>query len=116
MTGTPVRLAVPGAGLIGRRHIEQVLAADCAELMAIVDPTPTAQSLAAEVGAVWYPSFAAMLAVGKPDGAIVAIPNRLHVENGLECVAAGVPALIEKPIADDVAAAIGGGRRPSGPV
>ena len=36
----PVRIAVAGAGLIGRRHIEEVLASPAAELAAIVDPAP----------------------------------------------------------------------------
>jgi predicted dehydrogenase len=41
--------------------------------------------------------------VDRPDGIILATPNRLHVEGGLTCVAAGVPALVEKPLADSVA-------------
>lgn len=102
----PVKLAVMGAGLIGKRHVEHVLAQPDAELLAIVDPTPAARALAEEKRAAWFPSFASMLAGGtRPEGAIVATPNQLHVENGLECVAAGVPALVEKPLADDVAAA-----------
>jgi len=36
---------------------------------------------------------------------VVATPNQMHVANGLDCLAAGLPALIEKPLADDVAAA-----------
>ncbi len=40
-----------------------------------------------------------------PDGIIIATPNQLHVQNGLEVVAAGVPVIVEKPIADDVAGA-----------
>ena len=35
-----VKLAVLGAGLIGKRHIEHVRAEPEAELMAIVDPSP----------------------------------------------------------------------------
>ncbi len=46
-----------------------------------------------------------MLAVDRPDGLIIATPNQLHVEHGLQAVEAGLPALIEKPIADSVTAA-----------
>ena len=34
---------------------------------------------------------------------IIATPNPLHVENALACVDAGVAALVEKPVADNVA-------------
>lgn len=100
-----VKLAVLGAGLIGKRHIEHVLNEDCAALLAVVDPSPEAKALAEQNGAGWYPSFAAMIQHQRPDGAIVSTPNQMHVENGLECVAAGVPVLVEKPVADDVEAA-----------
>lgn len=99
-----VKLAVLGAGLIGRRHIQHVLAEPQAELLAVVDPMPLGQQIARESGAKWFPSFAAMIETDRPDGIIVATPNQVHVANGLEAVAAGVPALIEKPIADDIAA------------
>ena len=101
----PVKLAVLGAGLIGRRHVEHVIAEPEAELLAVVDPSPVGRALAEERGVAWFPSLADLLAMQRPDGIIVATPNRLHVANGLECVAAGVPALVEKPIADDVASA-----------
>jgi predicted dehydrogenase len=105
MTEHPVRLAVIGAGAIGRRHIEHVLAEDCAELIAIVDPAPEAQALADGTSVAWYPDFASMMTHEPPDGVIIATPNRMHVALGLEAVDAGLPALIEKPIADDVVAA-----------
>jgi predicted dehydrogenase len=41
----------------------------------------------------------------KPDGVILATPNRMHVDGGLECVAAGVPVIVEKPIGDTIAGA-----------
>ena len=49
-----------------------------------------------------YPSLADLFATDKPDGIILATPNQMHVDGGLECVAAGVPVLVEKPIGDDV--------------
>ncbi len=102
---TPVRLAVLGAGLIGRRHVEHILAQDCASLAAIVDPGDAARAMAAELGVPWYSTFADIPAAARPEGAIVATPNQLHLSNGLEVIAAGIPVLVEKPLADHVVAA-----------
>ena len=99
------RIAVAGAGLIGRRHIEHIVADPGATLAAVVDPAPAASDIAQRHGVAWFPDLQALLTHRKPDGIVFATPNQLHVANGLEAVAAGVPALIEKPIADDLAAA-----------
>lgn len=101
MTAT-VRLAVLGAGLIGKRHIQHVLDEPKAVLSAVVDPTPTGRKIAADAGVKWFASFADMASRDRPDGIIVATPNQVHVQNGLEAIEAGIPALIEKPIADDI--------------
>src|SRR5262245_66287947 len=71
-------------------------------LTAIVDPAPNAAEIAKKAGAPLVGSLADVLARERPDGVILATPNRLHVEQGLACVAAGVPALIEKPLADRI--------------
>ena len=94
-------IAVVGAGLIGRQHIDRVLGDPSVRLSHIVDPTEAARALAQQHGVPWAPDIAAMLAAGRPHGVIVATPNQLHVEHGLACVAAGLPTLIEKPVADD---------------
>src|SRR5687768_9000629 len=96
------RIAVAGAGLIGRRHIEEVQACHSAQLAAIVDPGPAGPELAEKYGVAAYESLTALFAADRPDGVILATPNQLHVEGGLECVAAGVPVIVEKPIGDTV--------------
>jgi predicted dehydrogenase len=98
----PVRIAVAGAGLIGRAHIERAVADDSVVLSAIVDPGPAGPALAAAHGVPLYESLAELLAADKPDGVVLATPNQLHVEGALECIDAGVPVLVEKPIADSV--------------
>ncbi len=98
------RIAVAGAGLIGRRHIQHIVAEACAALACIVDPDPAARNIAEQHGVLAYPSLEAMLSDSRPDGVILATPNQLHVQGGLECVAAGLPVLVEKPIADSLAA------------
>ena len=99
------KLAVMGAGLIGRRHADHIAALPGAALSAIVDPSPAGGEVAARLGVPWFVSFAEMLSVDRPDGVIIATPNQVHVANGLEVIEAGIPALVEKPIADDVAQA-----------
>jgi len=102
----PIRIAVAGAGLIGQRHIEEIDACPSAELSAIVDPFPAAAEIAAKHSVPIYPSLADLFATDKPDGVILATPNKMHVAGGLECVGAGVPVIVEKPIGDTVEAAI----------
>jgi predicted dehydrogenase len=101
----PVRLSVMGAGLIGRRHIEHILGCSEAVLASIIDPLPAARELAQALNVDWFPSFQDIPSGQRPDGMIVATPNHMHVANGMDCIAAGIPALIEKPLADAVAAA-----------
>lgn len=101
----PVAIAVVGAGQIGRRHIGHVLASTEARLHAVVDPTEAARAHAAALGAHWFPDIEAMLTAGRPDGVLIATPNKLHVAHGLAAIAAGLPTLVEKPLADTVAGA-----------
>ena len=95
-----LRLALSGAGVIGRRHADLIRAHAQCELIAIAEPTPAAAAAAAERGVAVYPSLDRLLATERPDGVIVASPNELHVPQALACIAAGVPVLVEKPVAD----------------
>jgi predicted dehydrogenase len=99
----PLRIAVIGAGVIGRTHIKLVQRSPSCALTAIVDPVASAGELARELGVAHYRDVAGLLADQRPDGAIVASPNHLHVDQGLALIAVGIPCLIEKPIAHDVA-------------
>ena len=94
-----LRLAVSGAGLIGRRHADLIRAHAQCELVAIAEPMPAAAAAAAERGVAVYPSLDRLLADVGPDGVIVATPNELHVPQAMACIAAGVPVLVEKPVA-----------------
>jgi predicted dehydrogenase len=101
MTGA-VRIAVAGAGLIGKRHIEEVDAGDSTELASLVEPGPAGPELAQRYEVACYPSLAELFAADRPDGVILATPNQLHVDGGLQCVAARVPVIVEKPVGDTV--------------
>jgi predicted dehydrogenase len=97
-----VRIAVAGAGLIGRRHIEEVDASPDADLASIVDPGPAGPELAEKIHVPLYQSLTELFERDKPDGIILATPNQMHVDGGLDCVAAGVPVIVEKPIGDTI--------------
>ena len=104
---SPARIAVVGAGLIGRTHIA-VLRSGHPEftLAGVADPSPQAKAEAAPLG---YPCFASLdelLDTAKPDGVVLAVPNQMHVPMGLTCIARKIPVLVEKPIADSVANAL----------
>jgi predicted dehydrogenase len=101
-----VRIAVAGAGLIGRHHVRLILKSGSCKLSAIVDPAPGAADFAREAGVPIFPSLTDLFATKRPDGVIVATPNSLHVKNGMECVDHGVPVLVEKPISDSVEEAL----------
>jgi predicted dehydrogenase len=97
-------LAVIGAGAIGARHVRLAAAEPACRLVAVADPAAATTALAAEVGAAYYADFAEMLDRARPDGAIVAVPTALHAPVGIACAERGVHMLMEKPVAESVAA------------
>jgi predicted dehydrogenase len=99
------RIAVAGAGYIGQAHIGAARCSSTVTLSAVVDPSPAARATADAAGVQLYASLAELLAKDKPDGVVLATPNQLHVPHALECIAAGLPMLLEKPIAQTVAQA-----------
>ena len=100
---TKTRIAVAGAGYIGQAHIGVVKNSPTCELSAIVDPSPGAVGVAAQAGVPLYKSIEELFAHQRPDGLVLATPNHLHVTQGLQCIEANLPILLEKPIATSVA-------------
>lgn len=79
-----IRIAVAGAGLIGRRHIELIQASSSCELAAVIDPFELDGSYLDSLGASQYENLLACFAEDKPDGVILATPNALHVAQTLQ--------------------------------
>ena len=98
-----IRIAVAGAGAIGKAHIQVALNGARSELCAVVDPSPEAVAIAAQAGVPLFASIADMLTVLRPDGVVLATPNHLHVPQTLQCIEEKLPVLLEKPIATTVA-------------
>jgi len=100
----PVRIAVVGAGLIGRTHIGVLRAGNPDYTLAgVADPAPFAAEEGQKLGYPAYATVEEMFEKAKPEGVIVAVPNQMHVKVGLACIARGIPIIVEKPIADSVA-------------
>ncbi len=99
----PVRIAVAGAGFMGRQHIALIHESPRAQLVAVADPSlpdPT------EIGCPVYPGVEAMLDAARPEAVVIANPNALHVDTALVCIDAGAAVLLEKPMASDFASSL----------
>jgi predicted dehydrogenase len=99
------RIAVAGAGYIGQAHAGVLGQIPACRLSAIVDPSPAAARVAAQAGVPLYASIDQLLEQDRPDGLVLATPNALHVPQALQCIQAGLPVLLEKPVATTVAEA-----------
>lgn len=101
-TGARLPIGVIGAGTIGRTHVERALHSPAVAIAAIADPTDAARDFAASLNVPWFADHRQMLADVRLKAVIVATPNHTHADIGLDCIAAGLATLVEKPIADSV--------------
>ena len=102
-------LAVIGAGVIGRKHIETVQRSPYFLLAGIAEPAQEGKRYAQELGVAWSADAADLLDALKPDAAIIATPNETHRALALACIERGIPAILEKPVAgclEDAAAIV----------
>lgn len=91
-----LRIGLIGAGVMGRRHAEHLMANTDTELVAISDPFSS--QLAEELGVAHFSDHRNMLETMALDGVIIANPNELHVATALDCIQANVAMLLEKPV------------------
>ncbi|HYE04036.1 MAG TPA: Gfo/Idh/MocA family oxidoreductase [Planctomycetota bacterium] len=98
------RIGIAGCGGIARTHLAAYLAAG-ARVVRVYDPVPAAaERFAAECGAKAVASIEALAAPGI-DAASVCSPPGAHPAACLALLAAGIPTLVEKPLAADLAGA-----------
>lgn len=106
-SSTPVRVALVGFGTGGRYfHAPFIAAADDIEAVAIVTRSPArrAQAAAEVPGALVVDDLAAALDT-EPDVVVLTTPPDTRRELVLQCIAAGVPTIADKPFAPNVALA-----------
>lgn len=96
-----MKIAIVGAGSIGKRHARNLAAFGGVELH-VHDPDPRAREVAQSIGATTYSTLEELLAI-RPDAAVVCTPPHLHLETARRALAAGAHLFIEKPISHQLA-------------
>ena len=97
-----LRAGLIGLGMMGRHHARVLRSLDDVELVAVADPGGDVHGVAA--GLPVEADVEALL-THRLDICVVAVPTGLHEHVGLALAAAGVHALVEKPLAPDTAGA-----------
>lgn len=93
------RIAIVGAGVIGRQHAKVVSElSDQLELAAVIDHKPDkAKALVAEYGGASFGTLTEVLAGTGVDIVAVCTPTGVHAEVAIEALDAGKHVIIEKP-------------------
>ncbi|HEX6365893.1 MAG TPA: Gfo/Idh/MocA family oxidoreductase [Agromyces sp.] len=93
---TARRVALVGAGSMGRNHARVIAESADATLEVVIDPfEETGRPTAERYGAKWAPDLEAVRGV---DAAVVAASTEFHYDIAKDIIDAGVPLLIEKPV------------------
>lgn len=100
--GMPLRAGLIGLGMMGRHHARVLRSLPDVELVAVADPGGDPHGVAGELPV--YQSVEQLIEHGI-DYCMVAVPTAYHEALGLTLAEAGVHAMIEKPLAQDVTAA-----------
>jgi predicted dehydrogenase len=99
-----LKVAVLGAGHMGRYHAEKFAARSDCRLVAVADlERSRAEALAAKLGCPAFSHHQEVLNIA--DAAVISVPTEAHHEVAGACLEAGMHVLVEKPIAVDLAQA-----------
>lgn len=103
-----IRWGIVGTGGIARRFADDLHHVQGAELSAVAtrDPVKAQAFASTRAGVGGFDTLAGLLASGRVDAVYVATPNSVHRAQTLECIAAGMPVLVEKPLTADLDAAL----------
>jgi predicted dehydrogenase len=92
-----IRVGLIGAGTMGSLHARVIAASDRSDLAWIADPHEVLGREAADrFGSRWIPEAE----LGAVDAVVIAAPTQFHHELACRVIDAGLPLLVEKPVAD----------------
>ena len=97
-----LKISIVGLGLMGKQHLKAINDHPKCVVASIIDNTDEAKRIAANQECQFYTNLKEALIETKPDGLIIATPNKMHLENGLLGLKFGIPILVEKPISDSI--------------
>jgi UDP-N-acetylglucosamine 3-dehydrogenase len=97
-----LRAGVVGLGIMGRNHARVLSSLDGVDLVGIVEPNFSNNDFS-KVAPVFF-EIKDLIAQGL-DYCLIAVPTALHEEIGSQLAEAGVPCLIEKPLAHNLTSA-----------
>lgn len=100
-----VRVAVIGAGNMGKNHLRNYKEMPEADLVGIADINPATKKLADEQGIKYFSDYREMLDKLKPEAVSIVVPTPFHAEVATAALERGSHCLVEKPIASTVAEA-----------
>ena len=95
----PVKLAIVGMGMIGKRHLIAIKQSTEAKLIAVADPDEKVKEIAHTESVKYFSAIDKMLDTIVPDGIIVSTPTEMHLIPTILALEAGCHVLVEKPIA-----------------
>jgi len=96
-----LRVAVIGAGHLGKIHARLLAEQKGVELVAVADPSPAAQQhILDSLDTRTVSDFTRL--IGEIDAAIIATPTRTHFEVASQLIENGIHCLIEKPLSESV--------------
>ena len=101
-----MKIAVIGAGLAGRQHIQVIQKSKRCTLAFVVDPSDESIELSKTNNFLHFSNISEALANQNPDAAIIATPNSLHLEHALYFIDRKIPILVEKPLSSDFKSAL----------
>ena len=98
-----IRVAVVGAGSMGKNHIRVYRGMPGVELVAVVDSNPDALEQIRHFYCIpTYTDYEEMVEYERPDAVSVVVPSQLHYQVTKYLLEAGCHVLVEKPIATNL--------------
>jgi UDP-N-acetylglucosamine 3-dehydrogenase len=98
----PVRVGIIGVGIMGFNHARVLAELPYVEVVGLADPDRSqAMRVAKALGCAAVADHKTLIGLGL-DAAVISAPTHLHHAIALDCIAAGLHVLVEKPIAPSV--------------